>query len=108
MDDLLHFKWEVFSHSLKSSLQDIRTQKELFDVTLVCADGQIDCHKLVLSASSDFFRDLLRKQSLPLIFLGNISFKDLERIIDFMYNSDYADPAENHLKYKSASFGGLS
>jgi hypothetical protein len=86
MNNQLHFKWEVFSHNLRSSLQDIRNKGELFDVTLVCDDGQIQCHKLVLSASSDFFRNLFNKHSLPLIFLGNVKVKELKDILDFMYN----------------------
>ena len=40
--------------------QDIRDDKDFFDVTLACDDDQIQAHKVILSACSPFFRQVYR------------------------------------------------
>lgn len=63
-------------------------------MTLVCDDqNQIQAHKVILSACSDFFRNILLRNaavSQPFIFLDNVSFQDLENVISFMYNGETA------------------
>ena len=69
-------------------------RQEFVDVTLVCDDqNQIRAHKVILSACSDFFRNILLRNaavSQPFIFLDNVSFPDLENVISFMYNGETA------------------
>lgn len=69
-------------------------RQEFVDVTLVCDDqNQIQAHKVILSACSDFFRNILLRNTAvrqPFIFLDNVSFQDLENIISFMYNGETA------------------
>ena len=95
MDIHHEIKWDLFNLNLRTSLQDIRNKKELFDVTLVCEDEEIPCHKLVLSASSSFFRNMFSKHHNPLIYLVNINIKDLSKLVDFMYNGEVEIKEEN-------------
>ena len=65
------------------------------DVTLVSEDDQIIlAHKIILSSSSPFFENILRKHNQltnhpnPLIFVGGISHKILISIVDFIYQGE--------------------
>ena len=84
-------KWQHFEANLSSAFQELRTEAEFFDVTLVCGDGQqIEAHKVVLSACSVFFRDLLRKYKhpQPLLFLKGVKFSEIVSILNFMYEGE--------------------
>ena len=84
-------KWQHFETNLSSAFQELRTEAEFFDVTLVCGDGQqIEAHKVVLSACSVFFRDLLRKfkHPQPLLFLKGVKFSEIVSILNFMYEGE--------------------
>ena len=83
--------WVSIQSSAIPSLQDIRDAGELFDVTLVCEDGkQLEAHKVILSASSSIFRQMLTKNSHPhpLVFLPEQSSKTLQELIDFLYKGE--------------------
>ena len=73
-------KWNDFQTNVSSSFSKLRAERDFFDVTLVSDDEvHISSHKLVLSASSDFFKNILRQSSHanPLIFLSGIKSKEL-------------------------------
>ena len=52
--DNFQLQWDQFESNLATSFKEIREDGELFDITLVCDDDQIEAHKMILSASSDF------------------------------------------------------
>ena len=84
-------QWSHFQSSVRQSLQDLRHVEELFDVTLVCDDGkQLNAHKVVLSACSPLFRQMLtrNKHPHPLIFMTESNSKQLEEVLDFLYNGE--------------------
>ena len=63
----------------------------MFDVTLVSDDEHhIAAHKLILSASSEFFKNIIKKSnhSNPLIFLSGVTSKELYRIMDYIYQGE--------------------
>jgi len=63
----------------------------LFDVTLVSDDEQhIAAHKLVLSASSEFFKNIIKKtkHSNPMIYLNGFKSKDLFLVMDYIYQGE--------------------
>lgn len=82
-------------------------RQEFVDVTLVCDDqNQIRAHKVILSACSDFFRNILLRNaavSQPFIFLDNVSFQDLENVISFMYNGETAIGQEDFSSFMRAA-----
>merc|ERR1712096_146677 len=51
---------------------------------------QIQAHKIILSAGSNFFSNILRqtKHSSPFIYLKGINRVELEYVIDFLYNGE--------------------
>ena len=73
-------KWNDFEANASNSFRKLRREEDFFDVTLVSDDEHhISAHKLVLSSSSEFFKNILRKvkQVNPIIYLYGIQSKDL-------------------------------
>jgi len=83
-------RWNDFESNISQAFQDIRDDKDLLDVTLACDDDQIQCHKLILSACSLFFRNILRRNphNHPLLYLKGVRCDDLQSILHFMYHGE--------------------
>ena len=84
-------KWNEFEENIRNSFKSFRSEGKLFDVTLATDDGhQIQAHKVILSAGSDFFRNIFSKciQSSMLVYLKGISRTDLENVTNFLYNGE--------------------
>ena len=88
-----HLSWNKdFASVTRSSFRGAMEKSEFVDVTLMCEGlKQVQAHKIVLSACSDFFRSIFlntTSESKLLIYLDNISFPDLENVISFMYSGE--------------------
>ena len=84
-------KWNDFQSNASKSFRCLRKEEDFFDVTLVSDDEQhIAAHKLVLSASSEFFKNILKKtsHSNPLIYLNGFSSKYLQLMMDYIYEGE--------------------
>ena len=94
----LDIRWDDFAANLSSALHNLRGDENFTDLTLVCADQQVEVHKVVLASSSKFFWRVLKniKHSHPLIYLRGIKFKDLEAVLSFMYLGQ-VNLAQEHL-----------
>ena len=58
----LCLQWNDFKENITSSFKELREDIDFTDVTLACEDGQqIEAHKVVLTSSSPFFMELLKK-----------------------------------------------
>ena len=85
-DDKLRLQWNDFKENISSAFGDLRQDKELTDVTLVCEDGQqVEAHKVVLVASSPFFLNILKrnKHPHPLIYMRGVRPENLMAMVDF-------------------------
>ena len=79
-DEKLCLQWNDFKENVCSAFGELRQDKELTDVTLVCEDGQqVEAHKVILVASSPFFKELLRKNkhAHPLVNMRGLNGPDL-------------------------------
>jgi len=84
-------QWNEFTLNVSTSIKNLRDDNDFTDVTLTSRDKQqFAAHKVILSASSMFFRDILKgnKHPHPLIYMKDINAKDLSSIIDFIYNGE--------------------
>ena len=84
-------KWNDFQTTVSHSFSLLREEEELFDVILVSDDEvQVSAHKLVLSASSRFFKSILHKKShsQPLIYLSGIHSTNLAFVLDYIYQGE--------------------
>jgi len=72
---------------LNVEFQELRTSGELFDVTLACEDKTIEAHKVILSASSSFFREVFKKTKTPhpFVYLHGVQYKNLVSLLDYIY-----------------------
>lgn len=57
------------------------------DVSLACAGRLYPAHKFVLSTCSDYFKEMFSKNPCkhPIVFMKDVSTKDMEALLDFMY-----------------------
>ena len=71
-DEKFCLKWNDFERFAAKSFNDLRKEKDFFDITLVSEDCvQFESHKVLLSASSYFFKNILRmnQHSHPMLYL---------------------------------------
>ena len=77
-----------FQENVHTTFVALRQDIDFTDVTLACEDDhQVEAHKVILAASSPFFRNMLKrnKHAHPLIYMRGIKSEDLEAIVDFLY-----------------------
>ena len=69
---------------------ELREDKDFFDVTLACDEEQVQAHKVILSACSNFFKSLLRRNphNHPLLYLRGIKYESILAVLNFMYNGE--------------------
>ena len=54
-------RWNDFQQCIKTTFTDLRDESEFMDVTLSCDGGeQVKAHKVILSACSNLFKQMLR------------------------------------------------
>jgi len=83
-------RWNDFERNISSAFKDIRDDKEFFDITIACDDEQLQAHKVILSACSPFFKNVLRRNQHqhPLLYLKGVSYRDMEAVLNFMYHGE--------------------
>ena len=88
--DKFCLEWNDFETNISSAFRELREDKDFFDVTPVCDDEQIQAHKVILSACSSFFRNVLRlnPHQHPLLYMKGVKFSDLQAVLTFMYHGE--------------------
>jgi len=83
-------RWNDFEANISSAFRDLKEEKDFSDVTLVCADQQVEAHKVILAACSPFFKNILGKvkHNHPLIYMKGVKFSDLEAVLSFIYHGE--------------------
>ena len=90
-DEKVCLKWNDFEHFAIKSFNNLREEKDFFDVTLVSEDQvQFESHKVVLSASSKFFKNILRlnMHNHPLLYLHGVHSTSLQLLLDYVYQGE--------------------
>ena len=89
MAEQINLSWSDYERCTLDAFRLLKHREEFTDVTLVCdGDNQIRAHKVIISACSPFFRNILLKNPHPnpLIYLNGVNFDDLKCLINFMYS----------------------
>ncbi|XP_069977089.1 protein bric-a-brac 1 isoform X6 [Penaeus vannamei] len=96
-DELLSLKWNNHKSTFADILTILRDQEVFIDVTLACGGKQYPAHKFVLSTCSDYFKEMFTKNPCkhPIVFMKDVSARDLEALLDFMYRGEVNVPHHN-------------
>ena len=89
--DKFSLKWNDFQSNVANKFSVLRKEEDFLDVTLVTDDEQhISAHKLVLAASSEFFKSILHRatHSKPMIYLSGFGVKELNSVMDYIYQGE--------------------
>lgn len=80
-------RWNDYESNISDGLRGLRDDKDFFDVTLACEDNQVQAHRVIISACSPFFHNVLRRNphQHPLLYLKGIKYRELVSILSFMY-----------------------
>ena len=89
MSEKFCLKWNDFHSNVSKSFGLFRNEEYLHDVTLVSDDHhQVSAHKLVLSACSEYFKNVFKNNNMPntqtLLCLDGIAAEDLKNIMDYL------------------------
>ena len=87
MVEQFNLNWKEHGLNISRTIHSLRDDDHLCDITIACEEGLFLGHKIVLYASSLLFRNILRKHTHPhpLIYLKNVTGRDMASLLDFMY-----------------------
>lgn len=82
--------WNSHQSNMHSAFPKLLSSEQFVDVTLACDGGSIKCHRVVLSACSDYLERLLLDIpcSHPVIFLRDTRMWELHALVEFMYRGE--------------------
>jgi len=90
--------WDDFNSAAISTVRNLYTDQDFTDVTLTCeGEKLIKAHKVILSASSSFFRRVLLDHTSEenlLLCLLDVSVDQLESLVEFIYLGEVRIPEE--------------
>lgn len=89
-EERLCLRWDNFQSHMQTSFETHRVDAAFVDVTLVSAGKTLHAHKMVLSACSPVFNNMLKENPCkhPIIVLHNVLYADLLSLISFMYRGE--------------------
>ena len=79
--------WNDYNSHLSELMRGMLKRTDLSDVTLVCDESSFKVHKVVLSACSEVFTEIIKQTpgSNSVIYLRGIPAKQMEILVEFMY-----------------------
>ena len=91
MDEKFCLKWNDFESNISKSFTKLRGETQLFDVTLVGQDQRkVSAHRLVLSACSEFFKNIFysNTHSHPMLYLDGVDSSEINLMLDYIYQGE--------------------
>jgi len=89
-DQRFSLRWNNYQSHLVNAFESLLDEKDFIDVTLGVEGRKLPAHKMLLSACSPYFRELLKGNPCqhPIIILRDIKYDDLFSLLQFMYNGE--------------------
>jgi len=84
-------RWNNFQSNIVTSFETLLKSGELVDVTLTAEGTNIRAHRVLLSACSDYFRNLFQdipSHQHPVIVLQGVQFLHLKCLLCFIYHGE--------------------
>ena len=91
MSEKFCLKWNDFQSNVSKSFAKIRSDTALQDVTLIGNDQKkVSGHRVVLSACSEFFRNLFQSMphSNPYLYLDSFDSQEILMVLDYIYQGE--------------------
>lgn len=87
-------RWNNHQAHVLSAFESMLQSEALLDCSLVCEDGGLKAHRVVLSACSPYFRKIFVENPCkhPVIVLKDIRSWEMQCIVDFMYRGETSVP----------------
>ena len=88
--DPMVIQWDLHEETRTKSLKNLWKDEDFLDVTLACDDGQVDAHKVILSASSTFFHKIFKRNlhNHPLLYLRGTRRNAILSLLDFIFSGE--------------------
>ncbi|XP_038057011.1 kelch-like protein 24 isoform X2 [Patiria miniata] len=97
--DICNFENYALPGAVLASFNELRHSNDLIDVVLVAEDKEIPCHRIVLAASSPYFKAMftrnVEERSQQKVTLRDVNPIMLQMIIDYVYTSQVRITTEN-------------
>jgi len=89
-DQRYSLKWNNYQNQLVTAFESLLAQQDFVDVTLGVEGKRLLAHKMLLSACSPYFRELLKSNPCqhPIIIIKDLKYEDVESLLHFMYNGE--------------------
>ncbi|KAI9558769.1 hypothetical protein GHT06_015558 [Daphnia sinensis] len=86
----LKIRWNNFPVTVSSSLEALRNNGDLVDTSLFCEGHRFLAHRVVLSATSNYFRQIFKEISSPnvAIVLSGLNYQDIDALLTFIYSGE--------------------
>jgi len=96
-DNSLRLSWRNYEETVTSAFKKYLSSKWFCNVLLSAEGKTIPCHQELLSASSDWFEQVLSQLDTnlhPIILLKDVKHSDLQHLVDFIYNGQAVVPQD--------------
>jgi len=89
-DQRFSLRWNNYQTHLVTAFESLLTGQEFIDVTLGVQGRKLPAHRMLLSACSPYFRELLKDNLCqhPIIVLRDVTYTDMHSLLQFMYNGE--------------------
>lgn len=83
-------RWTSYHSNMQTVFPSLLNNEHFVDVTLACEGRSIKCHRVILSACSSYFEDILCHTPCqhPIIIIKDLRFEELRTLVDFMYKGE--------------------
>ncbi|CAG0894651.1 unnamed protein product [Darwinula stevensoni] len=83
-------RWSNYQSNVISAFSALMKDEDFVDVTLACEGKSLKAHKMLLSACSPYFRELLKGNPCqhPILILCDMKFSHLQSILHFVYHGE--------------------
>ncbi|XP_053612360.1 uncharacterized protein LOC128676327 [Plodia interpunctella] len=99
--------WNSYKNSICNGFTSFQQNGELVDMTLA-ADGHfVKVHQVLLALASPYLKDLITSAPCqhPVLFLNNVSHKNMSLILEYIYTGEVLVPVENMTSFAEAARG---
>ncbi|OTF82937.1 BTB/POZ domain containing protein, partial [Euroglyphus maynei] len=82
---------------MSTAIESMLCDEMLCDVTIICNGQAVKAHRIILAASSTYFKEIFHHIPFgfcPIVFLKNFTNEDLNDILEFVYKGELIVPIE--------------